>query len=51
MMLDHLEQTDVAERIRVALGQTIRESDSLTPDLGGSKGTDAFAAAIISRLR
>jgi isocitrate dehydrogenase (NAD+) len=51
MMLDHLDQTDVAERIRVALGQTIRESDSLTPDLGGSKGTDAFAAAIISRLR
>ena len=51
MMLDHLEQTDAAERIRVALGQTIRESDSLTPDLGGSKGTDAFAAAIMTRLR
>jgi isocitrate dehydrogenase (NAD+) len=51
MMLDHLDQTDVAERIRVALGQTIRDGDSLTPDLGGSKGTDAFAAAIISRLR
>jgi isocitrate dehydrogenase (NAD+) len=51
MMLDHLEQTDVAERIRAALAQTIRESDSLTPDLGGSKGTDAFAAAIMTRLR
>jgi isocitrate dehydrogenase (NAD+) len=50
MMLDHIEQSAVAARIRTALEATLQARDSLTPDLGGSRGTDAFANAILSRL-
>jgi len=50
MMLDHLEQKPVADRIRTAVEETIRAGDSLTRDLGGSKGTMAFASAITARL-
>jgi isocitrate dehydrogenase (NAD+) len=50
MMLDHLDQKAVGDRIRAAVEETIRAGASLTPDLGGTKGTDAFASAVISRL-
>jgi isocitrate dehydrogenase (NAD+) len=50
MMLRHLEMRDEAERIDQALETTIREGDSLTPDLGGESTTDRFTDAIIRRL-
>jgi isocitrate dehydrogenase (NAD+) len=50
MMLEHLEMRDEAKRIRDALDGTIREKDSLTPDLGGDAGTDRFTDALIRRL-
>jgi len=50
MMLDHIDQKAVGDRIRAAVEETIRAGDSLTPDLGGTKGTEAFASAVISRL-
>jgi isocitrate dehydrogenase (NAD+) len=50
MMLDHLEMQDEATRIRKALEATVREGDSVTPDLGGSGSTDTFADALIRRL-
>jgi isocitrate dehydrogenase (NAD+) len=50
MMLDHLAMTEPAARIRAALVQTVREGDSLTPDLGGTGTTDSFTDAIIGRL-
>jgi isocitrate dehydrogenase (NAD+) len=50
MMLQHLGEMDSAARIRDALERTIREGDSLTPDLGGAGTTDTFTAAIIRRL-
>ncbi|MCI0432359.1 MAG: isocitrate/isopropylmalate family dehydrogenase [Gemmatimonadetes bacterium] len=51
MMLDHLEMSDAAGRIRNAIEDTLRAHDSITPDLGGSGGTTAaYAAAIIRRL-
>jgi len=50
MMLRHLELHDEAERIQAALEATIREHDSLTPDLGGSGSTDSFTDAIIRHL-
>jgi len=50
MMLDHLGMTESAARIRAALVQTVREGDSLTPDLGGTGTTDSFTDAIIGRL-
>ncbi len=50
MMLDHLGMRDQAARVRSALERTVREGDSLTPDLGGSGTTDTFTDALIRRL-
>ncbi len=50
MMLQHLEMPDEAARIRRALEETIREGDSLTPDLGGKATTTQLTDAIIRRL-
>jgi len=50
MMLEHLGQTEAAQRIRTALEATIRENDSLTPDLKGSGTTDTFTDAVIRRI-
>jgi isocitrate dehydrogenase (NAD+) len=50
MMLQHMGQPAPAERIRNALEQTIREGDSLTPDLKGAGTTESFADAVIRRL-
>ncbi len=49
-MLDHLGMTDKAERLRAAIIATLEAKDSLTPDLGGSGNTMAFAKAIASRV-
>jgi len=40
----------VAERIKAAYNLALEEGQK-TRDLGGSLGTDAFAAAVIERLR
>jgi len=50
MLLEHIGQGDVARRVTGALEAALREHDSLTPDLGGSAGTDDFADAIVRRL-
>jgi isocitrate dehydrogenase (NAD+) len=50
MMLEHLGQAEVARKVRSALEATVREGDTLTPDLGGTGTTDTFADAIIRRL-
>lgn len=50
MMLQHLGQADTATRVRDALETTIREGDSLTPDLKGTGNTRSFADAVIRRL-
>ncbi|HUH13546.1 MAG TPA: isocitrate/isopropylmalate family dehydrogenase [Longimicrobiales bacterium] len=50
MMLDHIRQGDVAERIRAALLATFAAGDHLTPDLGGSTGTEEFTRAVIGNL-
>jgi isocitrate dehydrogenase (NAD+) len=50
LMLDHIGHEACATRIRTALEETIREGKTVTPDLGGSAGTQAFADAIIARL-
>lgn len=51
MLLDHIGQTDAAARTRDALTAALRSRQALTPDLGGSSGTDAFATSIIANLR
>lgn len=50
LMLGHLGMDDRAERIRNAIRGAIAAGDRLTPDLGGSSGTDQFAQAIVDRL-
>jgi isocitrate dehydrogenase (NAD+) len=50
MMLQHLGMHDQARRIQAALEATIREGDSLTPDLGGSASTTEFTEALLRRL-
>lgn len=50
MMLDHIGQPAAATRIRTALEAIVRAGEVLTPDLGGSATTDAFADAVIRRL-
>jgi isocitrate dehydrogenase (NAD+) len=51
MMLDHLHEDVIAERIRTAYNAVLMEGKTLTRDLGGTAGTDAFADAIIARLQ
>jgi isocitrate dehydrogenase (NAD+) len=50
MMLEHLHEDALAQRIRTAYNSVLSEGKTLTRDLGGTAGTDAFADAIISRL-
>jgi isocitrate dehydrogenase (NAD+) len=50
MMLQHMGLAEQADRIRKALEATIREGDSLTPDLHGGGTTDTFTDAIVRRL-
>lgn len=50
MMLDHLDLHAEARRVRSAVSATLEAGDSLTPDLGGDSGTEAFADAVIGRL-
>jgi isocitrate dehydrogenase (NAD+) len=49
-MLEHMGQREPAARIRAALETTVKEADTLTPDLGGSGTTETFADAVIRRL-
>ena len=51
MLLDHINETQAAERIRRAVAGVIAEGKTLTFDLGGSASTTEMTAAIISRLR
>jgi isocitrate dehydrogenase (NAD+) len=51
MLLDHVKQSEVAERIRKAVEAQIHSGESLTPDLGGNAGTDDYADAVIRRLK
>jgi isocitrate dehydrogenase (NAD+) len=50
LMLEHVGEGDMAERLREALICTLREDNVRTPDLGGSASTTEFARAIVARL-
>jgi isocitrate dehydrogenase (NAD+) len=51
MMLDHLEQTEIAQRVRAAFVAQIQDGQVRTRDLGGTAGTEAFTDALVARLR
>ncbi len=50
MMLDHIGQGDVGERIEKALFSVIQGGKARTGDLGGSTGTVAFTDAVVGAL-
>ena len=50
MMLRHLQQDAVAERIEKALFKTLADPQQRTGDLGGPSGTDAFAKHVINNF-
>ena len=49
MMLEHLGEQQAAGRVLAALQQALADGHA-TADLGGSEGTDAFAAAVLQRV-
>jgi isocitrate dehydrogenase (NAD+) len=51
MMLNHIHEEAMAQRIKTAYDATLSEGKSLTRDLGGSASTIEFADAIIARLK
>jgi isocitrate dehydrogenase (NAD+) len=50
MMLNHLHETEIAEKIKHAYDGVLAEGKNLTTDLGGSTTTDGFADAIIAKI-
>ena len=50
MMLNHLHEEGVGERIRNAYNNVLIEGQVLTRDLGGSAGTSEFTEAVLRRL-
>jgi isocitrate dehydrogenase (NAD+) len=50
LMLDHVDESVLADRIRAALLEAIHEGSVLTGDLGGDASTEEFASAVIERL-
>lgn len=50
LMLDQLELTEPAHRIRAAIREVLRTGDRVTRDLGGEGSTQEFTDAVIERL-
>ncbi len=50
LMLHHLNETETADKIQAALEKVYAEGKSLTRDVGGSTGTEAFSEAVVAAL-
>ena len=50
LMLDHLKESDAAQRLDTAVSDVIREGKTVTYDLGGTAGTREMGDAIIAKL-
>lgn len=51
MMLNHIHEEAIAEKIKTAYNAVLAEGKTLTRDLGGQAGTDEFTDALIARMR
>jgi isocitrate dehydrogenase (NAD+) len=51
MMLNHIHEEAIAQKIRTAYDAVLAEGKSLTRDLGGSASTDQFAEALIAKMK
>ncbi|MEZ5560536.1 MAG: isocitrate/isopropylmalate family dehydrogenase, partial [Pseudomonadales bacterium] len=50
MMLEYLGFAAAAARLRHAIAAVYADGSALTPDQGGSAGTEAFCAAVAGNL-
>ncbi len=50
MMLNHMQETALAEKIKHAYDAVLADGNHLTRDLGGTTTTDEFADAIIAKM-
>ncbi len=50
MMLEHVGQERLAQRLRRAIETTLNEDQVRTPDLGGKASTQSYTAALLRRL-
>jgi len=50
LMLRHLGEAEAADRVEAAVRQVIAEGRAVTPDLGGTVGTQAMADAIVEAI-
>jgi isocitrate dehydrogenase (NAD+) len=50
MMLEHMGQHEVAQRVRDAVRNTLVARETVTPDAGGRARTEEFAEAVVHRL-
>ncbi|HEX8963986.1 MAG TPA: isocitrate/isopropylmalate family dehydrogenase [Rhodocyclaceae bacterium] len=50
MMLDHVDQRELATRLRAAIGQVLNEDQVRTRDLGGTATTKEYTAALVRRV-
>lgn len=51
MMLEHIGEDDLADRIRQAVYYTLENKDVCTPDIGGRGSTTSFTEAVCKNLR
>jgi len=51
MMLEHIEENELADRIRQAVYLTLEDKSVCTPDIGGSGTTESFTKAVCKHLQ
>ena len=51
MLMEHLGQHDVSNRIRDAIKRTLEARKTVTPDVGGTARTGEYADAVIASLK
>ena len=51
MMLEHIEEDELADRIRQAVYLTLEDKSVCTPDIGGSGTTESFTKAVCKHLQ
>ncbi len=50
MLLEHLDENTLADRIRQAVYYTLKDKSVCTPDIGGSGSTESFTEAVCENL-
>ncbi len=51
MMLDHIDEKEMGDRLRIAIKETLKDPATRTGDLQGTANTRQYTEAIVSRLK